>query len=161
MSAVGADAGSNFVYLSSTAHPAAVLAARDFQMQVRAAVEETSVHSMTHGQKLLREAVFEDIRVAEPVSTQHVTRLLEADVRVVSLVAPGVQPVRYDSVPLDQHWRSGQDVKPAAAFGADFLERVLPRLFASDLARLGVKSPEHGPSPARRNAGRPLFKSSG
>ena len=146
---VGSEAGAHFVYLSSTAHPGALAAGRFLKMQVHCVLSDTKHHSVAHGQKLLRDSIFQEILETERANTQHVKRVLEADVRYVNLVAPSTQSVRFDTVACDKNWRSGNDTCPSA----DFLETSLPRLFASELDRFGFQSLAHALLPAGRDTG--------
>ena len=139
---VGSEASSHFVYLSSTAHPAALLAARDLNFQIHYVLDGCRPHSIAHGQKLLTDILFAELYAAELKSTQHVKRVHEDDVRFIVLTAPNLQTVRFDSVPADKNWRSGEDNCP----GNDFLETNLPRLFSSELDKFGIQSLASTPS---------------
>ena len=141
-SIVGSEASSHFVYLSSTAHPAALLAARDMNFQVHYVLDGCRGHSIAHGQKLVTDILFSEIYAAEVKSTQHVKRVHEEDVRFISLTAPDLQAVRFDAVPADKNWRSGEDNCPST----DFLEVNLPRVFASELDKFGLQSLASTPS---------------
>ena len=139
---VGAEASSHFVYLTSTAHPAALLAARDMNFQVHYVLDSCRAHSMAHGQKLLTDMLYNEMYAAELKSAQHVKRVHEEDVRFVVLTAPHLQSVRFDSVTADKNWRSGEDNCPSN----EFLEQNLPRLFAGELDKFGLQSLASSPS---------------
>lgn len=130
---VAAEASSHFVYVSSTAHPAALLAAKDMNMQIHYVLDSCRDHSIAHGQKLLSDILFDDFYAAERLSSQHVKRVLEQDLNFITVTAPSDQPVRFDSVAADKNWRSGEDNCPAT----EFLETNLPRVFASELDKFG------------------------
>lgn len=139
---VGSEASSHFVYLSSTAHPAALLAAKDMNLQVHYVLDGCRGHSIAHGQKLMSDTLFREFYEAERKNAQHVKRVLEEDVRFTVLTAPILQAVRVDSVASDKNWRSGEDNCPST----EFLEQHLPRLFASELDKFGFQSPASTPS---------------
>ena len=133
---VVSEASSHFVYLSSTAHPAALLAAKDMNFQVHYVLDGCRGHSIAHGQKLMSDTLFREFYEAERKNAQHVKRVLEEDVRFTVLTAPTLQAVRLDSVASDKNWRSGEDNCPST----EFLEQHLPRLFASELDKYGSQS---------------------
>jgi len=56
----GAEAIPHFIYAAATAHPAAVLAARDLGMQVHVILDRVKHHGAEHGRSLLRDAIFKD-----------------------------------------------------------------------------------------------------
>jgi len=126
------EALTHFVYLTTTAHPAALLAASDINAQCHVLFKKVSKHSQAHGQHLLREAVFQEHYDAEKKSQTHTKRVLSAELSFVKVAAPEEQPIRFEEIAADESvskWRAGYNLCPST----DMLQVEIPKLLSLEL----------------------------
>ena len=136
MGIIGSEAIAHFIYISATAHPAALLAAHELGMGVHVVLSKVRQHSTSHGKLLLRNTIFTELYAIEKKSAQHAKRVLVGDLAFVPIAAPRDQPVFFfDASPSkDGNWRVGIDSCPTS----EFLERAVPKLLSRELEMLGL-----------------------
>lgn len=133
---LGSEIASTFVGISSTAHPASLLAARDLSMNAHCLLSSASNHSAGHGLQILRDTLFSEAYAAEQKNTAHAKRVLEDELSFAVLRAPDEQPVSFWSVPPTEGcWRSGMDLCPST----EQLLELLPKQFSSELEACGLR----------------------
>ena len=122
----------HLIYISATAHPAALLAAVDMGAVAHCWLPNTKEHSIAHGKQLLHDSFLAQHLKAERESRQHEKRVYPTDMSVVHVSAPALQPVLFHGVSPDatlSSWRAGLDTLPATSF----LETAVPTLVNQDL----------------------------
>ena len=139
---IGSEAIAHFIYISATAHPAALLAAHELGMGVHVVLSKVRQHSTSHGKLLLRNTIFNDLYAIEKKSAQHAKRVLVGDLAFVPIAAPRDQPVFFfdASPPKDGNWRVGIDSCPTT----EFLERAVPKLLSRELEEFGLAIADEG-----------------
>jgi hypothetical protein len=121
------------VYVSTSAHPAPMLAAHDAKITAHLVLDRVREHSASHGEDVLRSTLFSEYYAAEKAKQSSGTkRLLSSELTFVEVRAPHDQPVLFGDVASDtavSAWRAGSDLAPAS----EDLERMVPALVASEL----------------------------
>lgn len=130
----------NMVYVSTTAHPSALLAAHDRKVQCSTVLDRVKVHSVRHGQHLLKSSLITNHYALEAAKTPGTKRLLAKDVSLVHVTAPDEQTTVWSKVPVPDTWRSKLDQTPTP----EDLEKVVPKLVASELENGQVITMEDG-----------------
>jgi hypothetical protein len=137
------DAVEHFVLLTRSSHPSPMLAVHSLGKQAHACLVGQSNHARAHGQRLLREYIFnfhcQKLKAAVDINRK---RVRSEDLNVVKIEARPCQSPRFDEVqadPLVSFWRAGID----RTFEGDAieLERAVVNLCDRELTdlRLAVR----------------------
>jgi hypothetical protein len=131
-----------FVYVSTTAHPSAILAAHDMKIATHVLLDRVKVHSTQHGQLILKSALQDGFyKIEKDKENLSEKRFLSTELSFVRVASPAEQPIMFDDVAVQKEtWRSKVDVAPA---GKD-LEIAVPHLVVSKLDNMPVTIKEEG-----------------
>ena len=146
----------HFVYFTVTAHPAALLAARDANAEVHCVLDRVKVHSKAHGQDLLRESIHDAFYVEEKSRHQPASstrRLLSKELFFMTVEADSLQTVMFADVVHDgstPSWRANLDQAPSSPD----LEEAVATLMAKEVEPGAILVKEDGAGGRAAHAGK-------
>ena len=133
----------NFLLISTSAHPAPVLAARASQAKVHVVLDRVNDHCSAHGQDILKTLTYERLRAIETASADpNLRKRLRAEELCFACVeAPTEQPIRFHDVAADEgkyDRRAGFDSGP----DSDALQKGMIMLVGKELEANGLAAQE-------------------
>ena len=122
----------HYIALTRSSHPSPQLAVHALGKQGHMLILGQSEHAMSHGEKLLRDIVYDGCHKAELANEDPVRkRLRSEDLSFVQITAPPNQPARFSEVQADptSTWRAGIDLSCEEVD----LEKAIVELCAQEL----------------------------
>ena len=133
----------HFVYMTTSAHPSALLAANDLQMDCHTFFHKVKKHGQAHGEAILRGTLFKQMLQLEKRSAPENKRVLSGELSFSQIQAPELQHVRFGEVLPDgktSKWRAGFNM----IIPSDLLQTEIPRLTDIELENYGLKITQTG-----------------
>ena len=137
------EAMNHFVYMTTSAHPSALLAASDLLMDCHTFFHKVKKHGQAHGEAILRGTLFKQMLQKERRSAPEAKRVLSTELSFAQIEAPELQHVRFCEVLPDEttsKWRAGFNL----SINSDFLQAEIPKLTDIELEKYGLKVAQTG-----------------